>query len=356
MVSNLEYSIKDLHNLKEGYVGKGIKFDSKMFFFWKNRSNKVLREIVVIFDNDYGNIEVLDGMIVVSLAGLKNETDLRQALKIFSGILNNSSVKFTFLVASAEEKRMAEGLGNLLGNIYEVKNGEEYINSKREVVEPVSVANSLGFNDVKPVIRSEVNSSVVGNDSELGSTEKGVATQKKQLLEKWATDPVMLEKISKLSKEELDKELNLGVNKSVDMGETVVPFKSTLLDDSGDRRLLSIGKDDLGSGEKKVITFPVRETVSEVKATPVEKTVAPVTSANLNYSYNDDVPVLGNNDSSLNVGSSNVYSKPKVRTLSKPSMSSSGMKRAGFISFPVVIFVFSFILLVVSAVLLFVVD
>lgn len=355
MVSNLEYSMKDLRNLKDNYVGKVIKFDSKAFFFWKNRSNKVLKEIIVIFDNNYGNIEVLDGMVVVSLAGLKSEADLAQAFKIFSGILNNSSVKFTFLVANPDEKRIAEILGSSLRNVYEIKNGDEYINAKRVGMESSSVSNNLEFNDAKTVVKSDFGSNDIGVKSSIGTFERKVEPQEKPLLGQLATNPVMLENVSTFSKEELNKELNLNINNSVG-NVKATSFKPTVINDSGERRLLSIGKDDLGSGEKKVITFPVKETVNEVKEVPEEKVDVSIPTTKFNYSYNDEVPVLGNNDSSLNMVNDNVYSKPKVKTLSKPSMSSYGEKRSGFVSFPVIIFVFSFILLVVSAVLLFVVD
>lgn len=417
----------------------GVRFRDKSFMFWKKKSNQPINEIMVVFDKKYENIEIRDGVLVLSLKGLTNYNDLREAFNIFLLIVKNKNINVRFIIDNEQTRQIADSLGKEFGVVFVVqdinkknrqnvgpnlKQMEEDIKNKKLMVGNTQMIEKYDNGVLKQITVDKSRGVAYENNGMLNSEEEEIS-----LLREWMKDPVKREELSKLSVEErnelLTKEVMSNrkqyrmesVNKVVsnDMVGDAAIAKANLEDGLVNTEL-GITKNNISNenqysvveknGDKVQIVDPevvnysisstggrssnvssdknysstnynVVEYEEEQKREVISDKVLYLDSEyniyDSNVSYDKPIGKIGSNGYELDfenncivrngkfegyVGNynemdkanSNVYEKPKVRTLEKDDKSS------GLISFPVIIFILSTLLLIGSATLLFLVG
>lgn len=410
----------------------GVRFDGKSFLYWKNKGSQVDREIMVIFNQNYGNVSLKDGTVVLSLAGLENYTDLCNAVKIFKEeILKNKSVSVQFVIGNEQERQVAEALGKKLGMPYQIRNINQKMEQKlEEMKQSTQELEALGSKTIRTNDQGQVKKYMVeGNHVYENNGSLSLEELKKIKLAELMNDSVEMQKIVGMSKTELDQYLT----RLVTAGRTAYRLESSREQVSHDKRG-QIAKEEAQREDGKVnseLGIVQNNPSSSNSFSAVEKNHDEIqvvhpgivhseissngmvqsnsSTSSIDSDYNKDVQLedeeeqqrnveqeyfideeyniymkdgqmvgrVGQNGympnyqdntllkdgqvvgvigdyKSMNHTKDNVYVKPAVRTLTKPGLEPT--KKAGFISFPVILFIFSALLLVGSAVLLFVMD
>lgn len=201
----------------------GVRFDGKSFIFWKNKSTQKVTEVVVIFDQKYASQKLRDGVVILSLQGLKDYKDIMKALMIFKDIVKNFNIQFHFIVGSEQEEKMAQTLGANLGLSYFVQN----INKKEEQRQ------EQNLKQMEEEIKSQSSRDLsTGGDKIVEKYDNGVLRQitvhgdtayenvdylnteekKMSLLKEWMKDPKRAYELSKLSTEARNELLMQAIN------------------------------------------------------------------------------------------------------------------------------------------------
>lgn len=406
---------------------KGVRFGGgKNFVYWKKRDSVAVREAYVIFNKDYENIKVNDGMVILSLTGLNNYQDMINAILVFKRIFPD--VKIKFVVGNKNERQVGQTISNKLGIGYE----ETIINKKiNEMEEELK-------NNTKEITASGTKNIYVENDSGIKkiavSDDKAyvndrIDEDKLILFNKWKNDPVMSAKMANMTREEIDRMLMESVTSNLKTYRLESSTEQIADDKVGKVAINKASTEDglvnaeLGVVKNNVTNSNEYSTVEERKGNVQVVNSSIMTSSisssgvsnnttesnvdssvnyddsELNYEeeqirnieeeiyflssqgeiYDNESNLIGRlgqegyrinyNDNTLlkdgvvmgyigdykDIGKSkdNIYSKPKVRTLEKPKYSN---KNAAFVSLPVIIFIISALLLIVSGILLFVLD
>lgn len=183
----------------------GVRFDGKSFMFWKKKGQPIT-EIVVIFNKKYENISVRDGVAILSLKGLMNYSDLKEAIQIFKKIIGDSKIQFSFIVGNENEQKVAEALGSELGIAYTIQNINQVVNQTKVMEEEIknqelSAGNSqmiekYDYGVLKQISVDKNKGIAYENNGLLNSEEEKIS-----LLHQWMQDPVMAEKLSRMSVE-----------------------------------------------------------------------------------------------------------------------------------------------------------
>lgn len=403
----------------------GVRFSGKTFTYWKNRDSLQIKNVVVIFDKKYENINVADGVVILSLTGLSNIQDLMQAVTVFRQIFPSASIQFHFIIDKEQDKQKAEFIGNNLRIPYEIKNANQNIKKMEEEMKN----NELIANGSK-TIQVEKNTgleniTISDGKAYVNSGNLSIDEEKMLLFKTWQQDPIMSRKIAHLSREELDKLLTESVTRNLTeyrmesareqtatnaIGE--MAMNKATLEDGLVNSELGIVQNNVSNpnsysaaiknGENLQMVNP-SVTTSQISVSGISnhETTSNDTTSNLkteeeqsrniidqvfyispegevydsnnnqigkigqgySINYNDntllkDGQVIGSIDDYKNMSmtNSNVYSKPKVRTLKKPTGPSYENKSAAFVSVPVIMFIISALLLIASSVLLFILD
>lgn len=201
----------------------GVRFDGKSFIFWKNKSTQKVTEVVVIFDQKYASQKLRDGVVILSLQGLKDYKDIMKALMIFKDIVKNSSIQFHFVVGSEQEEKMAQTLGANLGLSYFVQN----INKKEEqrqeqnlkqMEEEIKSQSSRDLSTGGDKIVEKYDNGVLRQITVHGDTAYenvdylNIEEKKMSLLKEWMKDPKKAYELSKLSAEARNELLTQAIN------------------------------------------------------------------------------------------------------------------------------------------------
>ena len=406
---------------------KGVRFGGgKNFVYWKNRDSVAVREAYVIFNKDYENIKVNDGMVILSLTGLNNYQDMINAILVFKRIFPD--VKIKFVVGNKNERQVGQTISTKLGIGYEETIINKKINKMEEELK----------NNTKEITASGTKNIYVENDSGIKkiavSDDKAyvndrIDEDKLILFNKWKNDPVMSAKMANMTREEIDRMLMESVTSNLKtyrlessteqiaddkVGKVAIDKAST--EDGLVNAELGVVKNNVTNSNEYSAVEERKGNVQVVNSSVMTSSISSsgvsnnTTESNvdssvnyddgeLNYEeeqirnieeeiyflssqgeiYDNESNLIGRlgqegyrinyNDNTLlkdgvvmgyigdykDIGKSkdNVYSKPKVRTLEKPKYSN---KNAAFVSLPVIIFIISALLLIVSGILLFVLD
>lgn len=423
--SELIPSIYDLHRV---YFDN----DNKRFLYWRNKGSQADREIMVVFNQNYGNVSLKDGMVVLSLDRLSNYNDLYSAMKIFTEeILKNKSVSIQFVIGNEQERQVAEALGKEFRIPYQIRNINQKVEQKlEEMKQPNQELESVGSKTIRTNDQGQIKKYMVEGDTVYENNDSlSLEELKQKKLAELMNDSVEMQKIVGMSKGELDQYLT----RLVTVGRTAYRLESSSDQVSYDQRG-QVAKEEAQREDGKVNSqlgivqnnpsnsnsFSAVEKNSDefqvvhpgivhssISSTGTVQSSA--SSSSVGFDYDKDVQLededeqqrsveqeyfldeeyniymkdgqlvgrVGQNGympnyqdntllkdgkvigvigdyKSINYARDNVYVKPAVRTLTKPGLEPT--KKAGFISFPVILFIFSALLLIGSAVLLFVID
>lgn len=421
----VDYSVVPLGGNEKIEI-KGVRFGGgKNFVYWKNRDSVRISEAYVIFNKNYENITVKDGMVVLSLTGLNNYQDMMNAIVVFKRIFPD--VKIKFVVGNTNERQVGQTISNKLGIGYE----EMAVNNKLNKIEEQLKS------DNKDLSASGSKNIYVENDTGIKkitvSDNKAyvndrIDEDKLELFNKWKNDPVMSARMANMSSEEIDRMLMENVTSNLTSHRLESSLEQVANDRVGEVAMNKASREDglvnaeLGIVKNGVTNSNEYSAVEETNGN-IQVVNSSVTASNISTSgvtsnttgsevstiesdnthlgyeeeqvrnieeqvfylspqgeiYDEDSKLIGRlgqgyrmnyNDNTLlrdgqvigvigdyrDMGKNkeNIYSKPKVRTLEKPIGSQN--KSAAFISLPVVVFIISALLLIVSGVLLFVLD
>ena len=194
---------------QEQFDLNGVRFNGKRFLFWKKKSTDRVKQIIVIFDRKYENVQVHDGVMVVSFNGLTNYRDLRDAIMVFLQIVQESkSVQFQFVVDNENQRQVADALGKEFGILYEV----HLVNKKKKdnidnVEQKLQDNQALTASGSKMIDTGSKKITVNDNKAYVNQGLLSIEEQKYLLLEEWKKDAVMMRKLADLSEAEIDRML-----------------------------------------------------------------------------------------------------------------------------------------------------
>lgn len=396
------------------YDLNGVRFDGKSFMFWKKKNVQAIKQVVVIFNKNYENIQINDDMMVLSLKTLNDYQDLYNAMMIFEQILksNQMEVKFQFIVENENQEKMAEALGNRCRISFVVYN----VNKSRDKNLQASGSKTVEVGDKKVTVND--------NKAFINSGTLSIEEEKHILLQEWQKDPLMSSKLINMSPVEIDKMLteavtsnlkayrmesaneqlgtnkvgNIAINKAsgedglvnseLGLVENNVynPNKYSVVSEKGEGLQVAnasvesttinsggVTGDIIGNNDvQKYVDSNLEKKEESKKEVMMEfyldddyniydkdgNLIGKIGQAGYIIDYNDNTLVkngqkLGYLSDYNDLGkSSNVYSKPNVKTLKKEPEN----KSFGFVSLPVIMFVLSALLLIGSVVLLFVLE
>ena len=190
----------------------GVRFDGKSFMYWKKKSGIPIKQVSVVFDKKHENIPVQDGVMILSLKGLQNYSDLEQAIQIFMEATQMYQVSFQFIVENEMERKMAEELGSRLQLSYGIQ--QENLQAVKKMEESIQKQNnsnlSMGGNQmIETYQNGKLNQYTVSDG--VAYENRGMLTseeEKVSLLREWMKDPVKALELSNLSEEARNDLLN----------------------------------------------------------------------------------------------------------------------------------------------------
>lgn len=208
VVESMNYKIVSLDGGNQ-FDLNGVRFNGNSYLFWKKKNTKVVREVVVVFDKKYENMQVSDGIVILSLKGLNQYSTIKEALQTFRQIFGNMDMKFHFLVANENEKLMVDKLASELGISYMVQNMNKNIKTQQEknvrAMEEEMKHQNLSASGDQMISKYDngtlkqitVHNGVAYENQGLLNSEE----EKTRLLREWMNDPVKAEELRKLSVE-----------------------------------------------------------------------------------------------------------------------------------------------------------
>lgn len=199
----------------------GVRFNGKSFMFWKNKRTQDINEVIVVFnDKNSGNLELRDGVAILSLRGLTNYQDLKNAMMIFLQIMKNNqiNVQLHFLVENENQRQIAEALGKEIGLSYAVQDVDQ--NREQEVAKmeeqlKKNTDSSLNVNGNHMIEKNDNgilkkitvhNGNVYENNGLLDSEEEKIS-----LLREWMKDSFKAQELMKMSEAERNEMLTQAV-------------------------------------------------------------------------------------------------------------------------------------------------
>lgn len=197
----------------QGYFElNGVRFDGGSFMYWKKNTTVNIKRVIIVFDKNNENIEVLDGIVVLSLKGLTNYQNIVYAIRILIQVLkfNLVDVQFQFVVSNDNQRQIAENLGKELGFLYNIIDKSKIENSNIKEVEnrldkernyTASGSKTIELQKNTGIEKVTVND----NKAYINNGTLSIDEQKYLLLQKWQKDPFMSVRIRNLDMGELDR-------------------------------------------------------------------------------------------------------------------------------------------------------
>ena len=142
----------------------GVRFNGGNFMFWHKISISVIKEVAVVFEEKYQNMNLSDDMILLSLNGINDYQSWINIINIFIEIMKSdkSKIKFQFVVGSEEQARVVEKLGNQLGILFEINNVNVVVDSvQKENKINVEVVND---SNVEQIFYVDANGNILNSD------------------------------------------------------------------------------------------------------------------------------------------------------------------------------------------------
>lgn len=426
----MDYQVRKLKNqgVFDVYVARDEKSE---FMYWGKNTTQNVNQVAVVFDKKNANIQLNEGMMVLSLDKITNFADLEKASRFFMANINdgyNRNVKLYFVVENDKQKQVAEALGNILGVSCEIVKSYSYNKAViADVENKLRNQNYVANGDTKTLEVQNGNSinkiTVSDNKAYVNSGMLSIEEQKYSLLQEWKRDPYKSEKMSTMSEVEIDRMLTeavtsnlkeyrmesareqeatdmvgeVAMNKAIqedgkvnaelgvvennvsnvndysvveekeDGVQIVNPTVTSSYIDSGGISSSSVGTNNFVDSNLEENAEQSREVVADEFYLDEEynvynnngEIIGKIGREGLLIDYNSNTlvrngQVLGfiGDYKDMGKSNSNGMKKPNVRTLRK----NDSNKSAAFVSFSVILFVLSSLLLMGSVILLFVLD
>lgn len=233
-VKDMNYEIVPL-NGQGVYDLNGVRFNNRQntFTYWKNKSTVRVRGVMVVFDDKYVERQIPDGVMMLSLKGLKGHGELVMAVKVFKDIMakQNIDVLFRFVVSNDAERQVAEAVAREAGVKYDINvvnqmNNNQLNNQRRGTEEQKREENvnkleeGLKKNQVNQDVNAygsktiETNNNGVnrritinGDKAYVNSGMLSIEEEKFLLLQEWKNDPYKSAMIASKTAEEIDRML-----------------------------------------------------------------------------------------------------------------------------------------------------
>lgn len=373
---NLDYNVVPLNGGSQ-FDLNGVRFNGKSFMFWKMKNNQPIKEVAVILDKKYENIKIHDWVVILSLKGLTNYRDIRDAIFIFQQIMNHRQLQFRFVVGNEQERQITEGLGRELQLSYVVQdmnlqNREKEVQlmeteMQKNVVQDFSTGGNrmIEKNDNGQLKQIMIHNGATYENSGTLSGEE----EKMRLRREWMKDPIEVQRLNRLESENQQVAMNK-------VGE--VAMKNATQEDGGITQnnvsnvnqysMVGQREENVQVVNSSVINSNIGTSgISSTSASNVdnyqdnqkeEKKEQKRENVNNTYVYKPDSNVrfgqsVGYLDDYKDLRRNNTQEKVKIKVKTKRNLSND---RAAFVSFPVIIFILSALLLIASIVLLFVIE
>lgn len=230
----MDYEIVPL-NGQGLYDLNGVRFNNRQntFTYWKNKSTVNVRGVMVVFDDKYVKRQIPDGVMMLSLKGLKGHDELVMAVKVFKNIMarQNIDVLFRFVVSNDEERQVAEAVAREAGIKYDINvvnqmNNSQLNNQRRGAEEQKKEenVNKLEEDLKKNQVNQDVNAygsktietnnngvnkriTINGDKAYENSGMLSIEEEKFLLLQEWKNDPYKSAMIAGKTAEEIDRML-----------------------------------------------------------------------------------------------------------------------------------------------------
>lgn len=216
-----EYSVTKINSSK--FDLNGIRLaNGKTCCYWKNKGSNKINDVIVIMNNS-NVVNVSNSQMCISLDGVTNGNDMLAMINAFLQEMNKIGINgkqfnFKFIVDNKKEIDVVNRIINILGI--------------KGVIVKSDLYNSLAENLDEAIDNINNNDLVAsGNNKQISKYEEGtlkkytisddkvyddnnnlsLAEQKKVKLSEWMNDPIKMQEIVGLSKEELDKRLTEAV-------------------------------------------------------------------------------------------------------------------------------------------------
>ena len=289
-----------------GFELAGVRFDGKTFMYWRKKDTKVIEQIMVVFDKKHENIQVQDGVVVLSLKALNDLKDFYVAINIFKNIINNPNVSIHFVVENEKQKQDAVVLGNNLGMAYDVvdmnkkqndsvndieNNLKEERNFMASGSKTLEIQNDTGIKKV----------TVSGDNAYENNGILSIDFEKYILLQEWKKDPYMSSKMTSMSSVEIDRMLTDAVTsnlKAYKMEPAREQTASNKVEEVALNKALNedgLVNANLGIVENNVSSSSQYSVVSQ-RGEDVRVVTPSVTSSNINSGGVSSNMVSGNNN------------------------------------------------------------
>lgn len=385
----MDYTVTHIPN--KNYDLFGVKlFNGVTYCYWKNKKRSVITDIVVI-PNNASVVNVLDGQICISLEGITNITDKENVIRTFlqevGSVLNVNLIQFQFMVENMQQEKdvqqivrdcqlkyLVKRMGNYqkewelvasAGN--EIKKdlvGVALDNRSRFVTEDAREDLDKSLEKPKASVTGEIREASGEKSARDSYLAQGYSNESTSLLEnKGNSDEVVEIRDGGLDNQ---KEVSSLVNVS-DVHSGSLENASKVVNESNNSGLYPSGMvDTSGNQSLKELKKYYKETDDNGMTVVYDEEGKKVTELDFNRYLIDennhfivDGQVVGVIDGELKellaYRESSSQGKNKIyrREIDRNEVSLRSDDRAAFISLPVIIFIISFILLVISGIILF---
>lgn len=220
------------------YDLNGVRFNNRhnTFTYWRNKraTDADVRGVMVFFDDRYVQKQVSDGVMMLSLKGLKTKDELVTAVRIFKDILlgKNIDVLFRFVVSNDEERQVAEAIAREAGVKYEINVANQLNNMSQlnnhgkgtDVQQKNQNVNKLEEELKKNQLNQDINAygsktvetnnnginkkiTINGDKAYENNGMLSIEEEKFLLLQEWKKDPYRNNMLASRTPEEIDKML-----------------------------------------------------------------------------------------------------------------------------------------------------
>ena len=196
----MKYSVTNLNDKNYNLIGIKLS-NGKTCCYWSNKGNNEFDKVIVIFDNK-NVVDVKDGQVCISLNGIDQEEDILDMIEAFGRELYNDKINITklncdFIVDNKDEELIVSNVMNKFMLKGDIVKSEKYSYLTENLDDAIS--NISVFSDSREKKNREYDSHDLDADA--------IVNKKKKLLSDWMNDSDMLLEIGYLSREELDKKL-----------------------------------------------------------------------------------------------------------------------------------------------------
>ena len=215
--NNQAYNIVPLGN-RNNLNLYGVQFNGKNKFMYWFKSGGQIKKVKVVLEAKNENVALDNETIVVSLKGITDYNDLRNAIMIFFRIMksyqiNNLEVKF--IIDNNNQKEVISSLCQELSLPFTLELSNQGLNLrsyKNDIIKKVETVqeNNISASGSKTITTDDIRGLrqvTITSDGSKAFENTGTLTiteQKKVLLEEWLNDSYMSARIKDLSPEELD--------------------------------------------------------------------------------------------------------------------------------------------------------